>query len=152
MFLEPFYGIDRPAVDAQLEIQSRSGGARNRGANPSDDVASGQPLVACDCYIQQVSVEAERLAAVVDDHQVAKACEWRGKSDNAFVHGVRGRTFAGGDFNAVRSLPGRGSDPETLAKGAGDRPVERSGVDGEPLTVAGQNGKRSTVNGRRHLR
>src|SRR5687768_4278885 len=76
---EPLYGIDRAAVDAQLEIERLHPRGTATGAPDHGITRHHRP--SRDERLGQMPVERERVRAVIHDHQRAKPGKWRGVRD-----------------------------------------------------------------------
>src|SRR5712691_9068375 len=82
---QPLYGIDRPTVDAQFEVEAV--GARRGRPHGPDGLAVLHAGAFLDGNLQQIAVQGERLRSVVEDHQISESGKSARKCDDAVVDG-----------------------------------------------------------------
>ena len=105
-------------VDAELEVHAlRTGGDR---AGAADRLAVLDPRALLHDNVEQIAVQAERLAAVIDDDQIPESGKAARKRDDAVVDGAGVGPFPRRDLDAV----GGRCATEPAGDGPGDRPFE----------------------------
>jgi hypothetical protein len=93
------YGIDRTAVDAQLEIE---GGRAGRSRSDAAQLCAGVDLLtAGHGNRRHIAIQRIVIAAVVEDDQVAEAGERVGVVDGAGMNRDDRGPFRRGYFDAV---------------------------------------------------
>src|SRR5438874_3470125 len=103
--LQPLYGIDGAAVDAQLEIER---GGTGRCQPDAAELRSRVHAIATPgFYGGKVSIERKVIAAVVDDDQISKTAELVGVVDRTWVDRFDRRAFECANFDAISDRAGR---------------------------------------------
>src|SRR5688572_20470600 len=89
--LQPLYGINGTAVDADFKVQR--GRPRGRHADPADFCSAIHSCALGRRDRAQVAVQGIGVGAMVDDNEVSKAGERIGVGDGARMEGAHGRAF-----------------------------------------------------------
>ena len=112
LFLQPFYRIDRLAVDPQLKIEGA--GAGRRPAHRAQDGLVIDMGAALNRQGRKIAVQRLRLTSVIGDYQITEARERVGERHLTLVDGFHEAALSRRDFDAV-SDDGRAEPSPLLA-------------------------------------
>ena len=125
--LQPFYGIDRTAVDTDFQVENRRTGRRCTDAR--DLTPALDRVTSTDRHRLKVAVQRIGIGTVVNDDEVTEAGEGIGERDGARMDHAYQGALEGRDFNSAAdgriAQAGRRLSEER-GHAAGDGPIERT--------------------------